>query len=82
MCLCGDIIGRQCYSTSGPTGTSWNHQVKGSSVVTDIGDPTGDTGKGAGETVPETWRDRTTGTARDSVAYEVVTMVREIEITA
>ena len=51
-------------------------------MVKEIRYPTGDTGKGAGETVPETWRDRTTGTARDSVAYEVVTMVREIEITA
>ena len=51
-------------------------------MVTEIRDPTGDTGKGAGKTVPETQRDRTAGTARDSVVYEVVAMVGEIEITA
>ena len=45
-------------------------------------DPTGDTGKGVGETVSETWRDRTTGTAQDSVAGELVTLVGEMEITA
>ena len=51
-------------------------------MVAEIRALTGDTGKGAGEMVPETWRDRTTGTAQDSVADEVVTLVREMEITA
>ena len=32
--------------------------------------------------VPEPWRDRTTGTARDFVADEVITLVVEMEITA
>ena len=47
-------------------------------MVADIGDPTGDNGKGAGETVPETRRDRTTGTAQDLAADEVVTLVGDI----
>ena len=47
-------------------------------MVAEIGDLTGDTGKGAGETVPETRRDRTIGTAQYSVAYEVVTLVVEM----
>ena len=51
-------------------------------MVVEIGDLTGDTGKGAGDRVPETWRYRTTGTVRDSVADEVVTLVGEMEITA
>ena len=50
--------------------------------MAEIGDPTGGTGKGAGETVPETQRDRTTGTARDLLADEVVTLVGEMKITA
>ena len=50
--------------------------------MTDIGDPTEDTGKGAGETVQETWRDRTTGTAWDLVAEKVVTLVGDMEIKA
>ena len=50
-------------------------------MVAEIGDPTGDTGKGSGETAPETWRARTTGTAQDSVADKVVTLVGEMEIT-
>ena len=48
----------------------------------DIGDHAGDTGKGSGETVPETWRERTTGTARELVADKVVTLVVDMEITA
>ena len=51
-------------------------------MVADIGDPTGGTGTGAGNRVPEPQRDRTTGTARDSVTGEVVTLVGEMEITA
>ena len=51
-------------------------------MVAEIRDPTGDTGKGAGEMVPETQRDRTMGTAQDSVADAVVTVVGEMEITA
>ena len=51
-------------------------------MVADIGDPTGDTGTGAGHTVPETQRDRTTETAQYSVAYGVVTLVEETGITA
>ena len=51
-------------------------------MLAEIGDPTGDTGTGAGEMVPETWRDRTTGTARDLVVEEVVTLVGDMEITA
>ena len=51
-------------------------------MLAEIGDPTGDTGKGAGGTVPETQRDRTTGTAQDLVAEKVVTLVEETEITA
>ena len=44
-------------------------------MVEDIGDPVGDTGTEAGDTVSETQRDSTTGTARDLVADEVVTLV-------
>ena len=51
-------------------------------MVEEIRDTTRDTGKGAGETVPETWRDRTTGTAQYLVADDVVTLVGEMEITA
>ena len=51
-------------------------------MVEDIRDPTGDTRKGAGETVPETRRDRTMEMARDLVSDEVVTLVGEMEITA
>ena len=51
-------------------------------MVTDIGDTTGDTGTRAGETVQETQGGRTTGTAQDLVADEVVTLVEEMEITA
>ena len=50
-------------------------------MVTDTGDTTGDTGTRAGETVQETQGGRTTGTARDLVADEVVTLVEEMEIT-
>ena len=51
-------------------------------MVAEIRDPTGDTGKGAGETVPETRRERTTGTAQDLVADEVVILVgKRTEIT-
>ena len=52
-------------------------------MVEESGDPMGDTGKGAGETVPETRRDRTTGTAQDSVAGVAVILVGDrTEITA
>ena len=51
-------------------------------MMEEIRDPTGDTGKGAGGTVPETWMDRTTGTAQDLVADKVVILVGEIKITA
>ena len=51
-------------------------------MLADIGDPTGETETGAGDTVPETQRDRTTGTAQDLVAYDVFTLVEETEITA
>ena len=51
-------------------------------MVADIGDPSGGTGTGVGDTVPETQRDRTTGMVRDLVADEVVTLVEETEITA
>ena len=51
-------------------------------MVEDIRDPVGVTRKGAGETVPETRRDRTMGMARDLVSDEVVTLVGEMEITA
>ena len=37
-------------------------------TATDIRDPTGDTGTGAGATVKETRRNSTTGTAQDLVA--------------
>ena len=50
-------------------------------MVAEIRDPTGDTGKGVGETVPETWRDRTTGMAQDLVLEKVVTLVGEMKIT-
>ena len=43
-------------------------------MVEEIRDPTGDTGKGEGGTVPETRRDRTTGTAQDFVVEEAVTL--------
>ena len=49
-------------------------------MVEEIRDPTGDTGKGLGEMVPETRRGRTTRTAQDLVADKVVTLVGEIEI--
>ena len=52
-------------------------------MVAKIGDPTGDTGKGAGGTVPETRRKKTTRTAQDSVADKAVTLVGDrTEITA
>ena len=41
-----------------------------------------DPGKEAGETVPETERNRTTGTVQDLVADEVVILLEEMEITA
>ena len=44
-------------------------------MVAEIGDPTEDTGKGAGGTVPETRRDGTTGTTQDLVAEEAVPLV-------
>ena len=47
-------------------------------MVAEIRDPTGGTEKGAGETVPETQRDRTTGTAQDLVEDKVVTLVEEM----
>ena len=50
-------------------------------MVAEIGDPTGDTGTGAGVTVKETQRDSTMGTAQDSVANEVVTLVEETGTT-
>ena len=52
-------------------------------MVVEIRDTRGDTGKGAGGGgVPETWRDRTTGTAHDSVTDEVVTLLGDrTEIT-
>ena len=49
-------------------------------MVADIGDPTEGTFKLEGETVPETWRDRTMVTAQDSVADEVVALVGDMEI--
>ena len=51
-------------------------------MVAEIGDPTGDTGTGAGETLPETHRDRTMGTAQNLVAEKVVPLMVEMEITA
>ena len=51
-------------------------------MVAEIGDPTGDTGTGAVEAVPENRRDRTTGTARYLVAEILVTLVEDMEITA
>ena len=45
-------------------------------MVAEIGDLIEDTGKGAGGTVPETWRNRTTGTAQDLVVEKAVTLVR------
>ena len=50
-------------------------------MVGKIEDPTRDTGTGAGDTVPETQRDRTMGTARYSVADEMVTLVEKMETT-
>ena len=50
-------------------------------MVAEIRDPTGDTGTGAGDTVPETHRDITMVTAQYSVADDVVTLVEETEIT-
>ena len=45
-------------------------------MVEEIGDPTEDTGKVAGGTVPGiTRRDRTTGAVQDAVAEEAVTLV-------
>ena len=46
-------------------------------MMAEIRDPTGNTGIGAGETVQDTMRDRTTVTARDLVTDEVVTLVGE-----
>ena len=52
-------------------------------MVAEIKNPMGETGKGAGEAVPETSRDRTTGTAQDLVADEALILVRyRTEITA
>ena len=50
--------------------------------MAEIWDPTGDTEKGARETVPKTQRDRTTGMAQDLVADEAVILVEDkTEIT-
>ena len=49
-------------------------------MVAEIRDPTRDTGIGAGDTVPETQRDKTMGTAQYLVADKVVTLVKETEI--
>ena len=78
MHLCRDIIGRQCCATSGSAGTSWNRQGRESSIVADIRDPIGDTGKGGRETVQESWRNKTTETTRDLVADNEVTLVGEM----
>ena len=51
-------------------------------MVEEIRDITGDTGKVVGERVPETQREKTTGTAQDYVAEKVVTLVGEMELTA
>ena len=53
-------------------------------MVTEIGDPTEATGKGAGRAVPgRTKRDITTEAAQDMVAEEEVTLVEDrMEITA
>ena len=51
-------------------------------MVPDIRDPTEDTGTVVGDTVQETQRDSTTGTARYLVVYEVFTLVEETIITA
>ena len=51
--------------------------------MAEIRDPTRDTGKGAEGTLPETWMERTNGTAQDSVADKAVTLVGDrTEITA
>ena len=50
-------------------------------MVAEIGDPTGDTGTGAGETLSETHRDRTMGAAQNLVAEKVVPLMVEMEIT-
>ena len=50
-------------------------------MVAEIRDPTGDTGTGAGDTVPETQRYSTMGTAQYSVANKVVPLVEESGIT-
>ena len=51
-------------------------------TVAEIGDTTGDTGTGAGDTVKETQRDSTMRTAQYLVADEVVTLVEETGTTA
>ena len=51
-------------------------------MVPDIRDPTEDTGTVVGDTVQETQRDGTTGTARYLVVYELFTLVEETIITA
>ena len=52
-------------------------------MVAETGDPTEDTGKGAGGTVPETRRDRSMGTAQVLMADEEITLVGDrAEITA
>ena len=48
----------------------------------EIGDPMEDTGKEAGEMLPETWRDRNMGTAQDLMADEAVILAGRTEITA
>ena len=47
-------------------------------MVAEIGVPKVDTRTGAGETVTETRRDITMGTAQHSVVYDVVTLVGEM----
>ena len=44
-------------------------------MVADIRDPTGNTGKGEGGTVAETWRDRTTRMAHDLEADKAFILV-------
>ena len=51
-------------------------------MVAEIRNPTGNTGKGEGETVPENRRERNMGTLRDLVADKVFNLVGETEITA
>ena len=73
---CGERVRRWYCATPVSAGIPWTHQTIGNLMVGEIGDPTEDTGKGAGGAIPDrSRRDRTTGAAQYAVAEEAFMLV-------